>query len=73
MMEQNEKVRGNETDGHDGPDPLNSLTLQASPDVDGRQGEADVGKHECPPVQVEPILATGGDAANDADAEEPER
>lgn len=49
------------------------MTFQASADVDGGQGEAGVGEDKGPPVEMEPELAPGGDATDDAEAEEPER
>lgn len=74
VVEEDEEVDSDEADGHDGPDPHGALALQGAGDVDGREGEADVGEHKGPAVEAEAGEGlVHGEAADDRDGEEPER
>lgn len=73
MVEEHEEIQEDEAEGHDGADPHDALAVQGPADVDGGEGEADVGEDEGPPVEAEAEGLVDGEVADDGDGEEPQR
>ena len=74
VVEEDEEVDGDEADRHDGPDPHGALALQGAGDVDGGEGEPDVGEDKGPAVEAEAREGlVDRQAGHDRDREEPQR
>lgn len=71
MMKQHKEIQADQTQRHDGADPQDALALERGADVDGGEGEADVGEDKGPPVEAEAEGAVDGETADDGDGEEP--